>query len=180
LTLTFLSRFPPKRLHDAHPQGLCAVHGDESAWPLAWPRWFIRVPDTPKLNATNRYFDAAPGAIAADLAGLGLEPLAAASPVDFANVRACYLVECIQQYPRVASSSIRDGRGAPNPNSLAGRYLFGLTPMLATQKGHEVAGLKIRQIGIVAPMLMKSDVKKKAPHKAGPSRSARTNVRGAA
>lgn len=34
---------------------------------------FIRVPDTPKLDRTNRYFDAAPGAIAADLADLGLD-----------------------------------------------------------------------------------------------------------
>jgi len=32
---------------------------------------FIRVQDTPRLNATNRYFDPAPGAIAADLNDLG-------------------------------------------------------------------------------------------------------------
>jgi hypothetical protein len=67
---------------------------------------FIRVPDTPKLNATNRYFDAAPGAIAADLVGLGLEPLVAASPVDFADVCARDLADFIQQSLRAASSSI--------------------------------------------------------------------------
>jgi hypothetical protein len=33
---------------------------------------FIRVPDTPALERTNRYFAAEPGAIAGDLAGLGL------------------------------------------------------------------------------------------------------------
>jgi hypothetical protein len=33
---------------------------------------FIRVQDTPRLDATNRYFDPAPGAIAADLKGLGV------------------------------------------------------------------------------------------------------------
>jgi hypothetical protein len=33
---------------------------------------FIRVPDTPRLNATNRYFDPVPGAIAFDLVELGL------------------------------------------------------------------------------------------------------------
>ncbi|MBL8839892.1 MAG: hypothetical protein JNL66_26785 [Alphaproteobacteria bacterium] len=33
---------------------------------------FIRVPDTPKLDGTNRYLDPVPGAIAADLAELGL------------------------------------------------------------------------------------------------------------
>jgi hypothetical protein len=33
---------------------------------------FIRVPDTPRLNGTNRYFDPVPGAIAADLADLGV------------------------------------------------------------------------------------------------------------
>jgi hypothetical protein len=33
---------------------------------------FIRVPDTPRLDGTNRYFDPIPGAIAADLAQLGL------------------------------------------------------------------------------------------------------------
>jgi hypothetical protein len=33
---------------------------------------FIRVPDTPRLDGTNRYFDPVPGAVAADLAGLGL------------------------------------------------------------------------------------------------------------
>jgi hypothetical protein len=33
---------------------------------------FIRVPDTPRLDATNRYFDAVPGFIAADLEELGL------------------------------------------------------------------------------------------------------------
>lgn len=34
---------------------------------------FIRVPDSPRLDATNRYFDPDPGAIAADLADLGLK-----------------------------------------------------------------------------------------------------------
>lgn len=33
---------------------------------------FIRVPDTPKLDATNRYVDPVAGAVAADLADLGL------------------------------------------------------------------------------------------------------------
>jgi hypothetical protein len=33
---------------------------------------FIRVPDTPRLDGTNRYFDPVPGAIAADLVALGL------------------------------------------------------------------------------------------------------------
>jgi hypothetical protein len=33
---------------------------------------FIRVPDTPALNDTNRFFDSVPGAIAADLADLGV------------------------------------------------------------------------------------------------------------
>lgn len=33
---------------------------------------FIRVPDTPRLDGTNRYFDPIPGAVAADLAELGL------------------------------------------------------------------------------------------------------------
>ena len=33
---------------------------------------FIRVPDTPLLDGTNRYFDPAPGAIAADLVDLGV------------------------------------------------------------------------------------------------------------
>jgi len=32
---------------------------------------FIRVPDTPRLNRTNRYFESHPGAITADLADLG-------------------------------------------------------------------------------------------------------------
>jgi len=31
------------------------------------------VPDTPRLDATNRYFDPDPGAIAADLADLGFK-----------------------------------------------------------------------------------------------------------
>lgn len=34
---------------------------------------FIRVPDTPALGRTNRYFDPVPGAIRADLAGVGLD-----------------------------------------------------------------------------------------------------------
>lgn len=33
---------------------------------------FIRVPDTPRLDATSRYFDPIPGSISADLADLGL------------------------------------------------------------------------------------------------------------
>lgn len=33
---------------------------------------FIRVPETPRLDATNRYLDPVPGAIAADLADLGV------------------------------------------------------------------------------------------------------------
>ena len=33
---------------------------------------FIRVPDTPRLDGTNRYFDPVPGAIAADMVALGL------------------------------------------------------------------------------------------------------------
>ncbi len=33
---------------------------------------FIRVPDTAKLNDTNRFFEPVPGAIAADLADLGV------------------------------------------------------------------------------------------------------------
>jgi hypothetical protein len=33
---------------------------------------FIRVPETPRLDATNRYLEPAPGAIAADLADLGV------------------------------------------------------------------------------------------------------------
>ena len=33
---------------------------------------FIRVPDTPRLDGTNRYFDPVPGAIATDLVALGL------------------------------------------------------------------------------------------------------------
>ena len=33
---------------------------------------FIRVPDTPRLDGTNRYFDPVPGAITADLVDLGL------------------------------------------------------------------------------------------------------------
>jgi hypothetical protein len=33
---------------------------------------FIRVPDTPRLDGTNRYFDPIPGSVAADLEGLGL------------------------------------------------------------------------------------------------------------
>ena len=33
---------------------------------------FVRVPDTPRLNGSNRYFDPVPGAIAADLADLGV------------------------------------------------------------------------------------------------------------
>jgi len=32
---------------------------------------FVRVPETPRLASTNRYFDPVPGAIAADLADLG-------------------------------------------------------------------------------------------------------------
>lgn len=34
---------------------------------------FIRVPDTPALGRTNRYLDPVPGAIRADLAGMGLD-----------------------------------------------------------------------------------------------------------
>jgi len=34
---------------------------------------FIRVPDTPRIDGTNRYFDPAPGAIAADLVDLGFD-----------------------------------------------------------------------------------------------------------
>jgi hypothetical protein len=34
---------------------------------------FIRVPDTPALNATNRYLDPVPGAVAADLVDLGAD-----------------------------------------------------------------------------------------------------------
>jgi len=34
---------------------------------------FIRVPDTPKLNDSNRFFEPIPGAIAADLADLGIK-----------------------------------------------------------------------------------------------------------
>lgn len=41
--------------------------------PSACRMVFIRVPDTPKLNDTNRFFDPVPGAIAADLADLGLD-----------------------------------------------------------------------------------------------------------
>jgi hypothetical protein len=33
---------------------------------------FIRVPDTPRLDSTNRYFDPVPGVIGTDLMGLGL------------------------------------------------------------------------------------------------------------
>lgn len=40
--------------------------------PSASPIVFIRVPDTPKLNGTNRFFEPTPGAIAADLVDLGL------------------------------------------------------------------------------------------------------------
>jgi hypothetical protein len=34
---------------------------------------FIRVPDTPRIDGTNRYFDPVPGAIAADLVDLGFD-----------------------------------------------------------------------------------------------------------
>jgi hypothetical protein len=34
---------------------------------------FIRVPDTPRLDRTNRYFDPVPGVVAADLVELGLD-----------------------------------------------------------------------------------------------------------
>ena len=34
---------------------------------------FIRVPDTPRIDVTNRYFDPVPGAIAADLVDLGFD-----------------------------------------------------------------------------------------------------------
>jgi hypothetical protein len=33
---------------------------------------FVRVPETPRLADTNRYFDPVPGAVAADLAALGV------------------------------------------------------------------------------------------------------------
>jgi DNA-binding winged helix-turn-helix (wHTH) protein len=48
------------------------------ALPSACRIVFIRAPDTPRLNATNRYFDPVPGAVAADLADLGVDVPAAA------------------------------------------------------------------------------------------------------
>jgi hypothetical protein len=41
--------------------------------PSACRTIFVRVPETPRLASTNRYFDPVPGAIAADLADLGTD-----------------------------------------------------------------------------------------------------------
>lgn len=62
---------PPASVICGMMSGVAFVSNDPL--PCACRIVFIRVPDGPRLDGTNRYFESVPGAIAADMVGLGLD-----------------------------------------------------------------------------------------------------------